>query len=750
MSGTIPQVSGSGDHRKNTRHDSQEPLKRFTDAKMQMRDVYKSLEECVHDLSKFYTDGDDPKKFVPEKEIAEVRKFEDSIQTIQEMFNRDKMKVVFFGRTSNGKSTMINAMLHSRILPQGLGHTTACFLQVEGGGENEKYFKMEGSEEKKPISRLNDLGHALSESNSNTTALGTDKLVNVFYPKAGSKLLQNEVVIVDSPGVDLSPEFDKWIDRHCLDADVFVLVCNSESTLTQAEKNFFLRVSKKLSRPNVFILNNRWDASSGEPENQIEQVRNQHMQRFVTFLVDELKSCTAVECKDRVFFVSAREVLENRLQARGEIQNAFKQEGHQKRDKEFTNFETSFEKCISKSAIRTKFEAHNRRAREIINDMRDNLDHVTNLANREKQRLKLDFELKNKEFVDCRKNFAQFEQRYREQQQGIRQEVHLKVSADFHEEIERLVSIIDRFNDAFYDDSEKIALYKQRLAVYVDKCVTENLQDKCSGGLMARIWQLENELYQSVAEIIGTEYTKELEVAWRYKHPFKFVVTINVPQLVEDFQEDLEFRFSLGITSIIRKLVAYKTGRPVTSIGRDHFAVALNPNYQPPPNRGQMDDEMANMIYKSALMVANGGVGAALVAILIYQNVGWKVIAGGASIYGGLYIVERLRWNSAAKEQHLKDQFRSHLAQKMRQVGNVHTAQCEAQVIGELESVHTGLRDVVGGVHQQMKANLDTIKKGIDQVEDFLKGIVSIKNKSTFMSTSLEAFATKFLAPDSP
>ncbi|KAE9545939.1 hypothetical protein FO519_010849, partial [Halicephalobus sp. NKZ332] len=133
------------------------PLKRFTDAKMQMRDVYKSLEECVHDLSKFYTDGDDPKKFVPEKEIAEVRKFEDSIQTIQEMFNRDKMKVVFFGRTSNGKSTMINAMLHSRILPQGLGHTTACFLQVEGGGENEKYFKMEGSEEKKPISRLNDL-----------------------------------------------------------------------------------------------------------------------------------------------------------------------------------------------------------------------------------------------------------------------------------------------------------------------------------------------------------------------------------------------------------------------------------------------------------------------------------------------------------------------------------------------------------------------------------------------------------------
>jgi len=39
--------------------------------------------------------------------------------------------------TSNGKSTVINAMLRSRILPSGIGHTTNCFLQVEGceGGE---------------------------------------------------------------------------------------------------------------------------------------------------------------------------------------------------------------------------------------------------------------------------------------------------------------------------------------------------------------------------------------------------------------------------------------------------------------------------------------------------------------------------------------------------------------------------------------------------------------------------------------
>jgi hypothetical protein len=40
------------------------------------------------------------------------------------------MKVAFFGRTSNGKSTAVNSLLGERILPMGIGHTTSCFLQV--------------------------------------------------------------------------------------------------------------------------------------------------------------------------------------------------------------------------------------------------------------------------------------------------------------------------------------------------------------------------------------------------------------------------------------------------------------------------------------------------------------------------------------------------------------------------------------------------------------------------------------------
>ena len=35
----------------------------------------------------------------------------------------------------------------------------------------------------------------------------------------------------NSPGIDMNPNIDEWIDKHCTDADVFVLVSNAESTL---------------------------------------------------------------------------------------------------------------------------------------------------------------------------------------------------------------------------------------------------------------------------------------------------------------------------------------------------------------------------------------------------------------------------------------------------------------------------------------------------------------------------------------
>ena len=53
--------------------------------------------------------------------------------------------------------------------------------------------------------------------------------LNVFF-----HLLTMMMTFVPSPGVDMNANIDEWITKHCLDADVFVLVSNAESTLMNA------------------------------------------------------------------------------------------------------------------------------------------------------------------------------------------------------------------------------------------------------------------------------------------------------------------------------------------------------------------------------------------------------------------------------------------------------------------------------------------------------------------------------------
>ncbi|PAV82648.1 hypothetical protein WR25_05868 isoform C [Diploscapter pachys] len=333
-----------------------EPLGRFRVAKRELGQIFNNLKETVQELESVYNAADE--KIIQKEHKDGVKALQESIKTILDTFRRDNMKCVFFGRTSNGKSTTVNAMLHEKILPQGMGHTTCCFLQVQGCDEEQGYLQLDDNPKRIDLDMLGKMGHALSSENSDLPAMGQDSLLRVFYPKGKgattNRLLQNDVVILDSPGVDLSPEFDAWIDKHCLDADVFVLVCNAEATLTQAEKNFFLRVAKKLSKPNVFILNNRWDASAAEMDN-VENVKKQHMTRFQQFLVNELEVCTEREVAKRIFFVSSREILDSRLKERGLVNKAYQMDGYQERALEFQDFERHFEQCISRFFFKFNF-----------------------------------------------------------------------------------------------------------------------------------------------------------------------------------------------------------------------------------------------------------------------------------------------------------------------------------------------------------------------------------------------------------
>lgn len=92
------------------------------------------------------------------------------------------------------------------------------------------------------------------------------------------------------------------------------------------------------------------------------------MERATDFLVKELKVCTAEEAVSRIFFISAKEVLQARIRERNglALNSGALAEGFDSRYLEFVEFEHRFEECISKSAIKTKFLNHSQQGKQLI------------------------------------------------------------------------------------------------------------------------------------------------------------------------------------------------------------------------------------------------------------------------------------------------------------------------------------------------------------------------------------------------
>lgn len=63
-----------------------------------------------------------------------------------------------------------------------------------------------------------------------------------------------------------------------------------EMCLFVQEKSFFHKVNERLSSPNIFILNNRWDASASEPE-YMEEVSVQLQETRMVWLAGLTNLC---------------------------------------------------------------------------------------------------------------------------------------------------------------------------------------------------------------------------------------------------------------------------------------------------------------------------------------------------------------------------------------------------------------------------------------------------------------------------
>ncbi len=125
--------------------DSNSPLKRFTRAKQGISNAFGLVRDRLVEAQSFMMLSRQSSECPPITTLLE------RTRGIEDILSRDRMKVAFFGRTSNGKSTVINALLRDKVLPAGIGHTTNCFCSVVGAEGEEGYVLSPDSQERQNV-----------------------------------------------------------------------------------------------------------------------------------------------------------------------------------------------------------------------------------------------------------------------------------------------------------------------------------------------------------------------------------------------------------------------------------------------------------------------------------------------------------------------------------------------------------------------------------------------------------------------
>uniref|UniRef100_A0A7N6FCF3 Dynamin-type G domain-containing protein n=1 Tax=Anabas testudineus TaxID=64144 RepID=A0A7N6FCF3_ANATE len=697
------------------------PLKHFVTAKKKINGIFEQLGAYIKESASFLEDTHKNEELDPvttEEQVQEVRGYLTKVASIGEVLARRQMKVVFFGRTSNGKSSVINAMLCDKVLPSGIGHTTNCFLRVEGTDGNEAFLLTEGSEERKSIKTVNHLAHALHQDED----LDAGSLVCVMWPKAKCALLRDDLVLVDSPGIDVTTELDSWIDKFCLDADVFVLVANSESTLMQTEKSFFHKVNERLSSPNIFILNNRWDASASEPE-YMDEVHRQHMDRCTNFLVDELGVVDRAQASDRIFFVSAKEVLQARVQkAQGmpEAGGALA-EGFQARMFEFQNFERRFEECISQSAVKTKFEQHTVRAKQISEALRCIMDSV-HIAAQEQRIYCLETKEDRQdrlEFIDNQLDLLTMDCKAKIKK--ITEEVEKQVNPNMTSWCS--LSLTAWLFDFGLDNLSCCYSLLQELHRHIEEGLGKNMSERCSTSITSALQATQTIMIEGLKPLLPIPVREQVDKLVP-RQCFSLSYDLACDKLCSDFQEDISFHFSLGWTMLVNRFLGPKNTRRravylysfiYIQVPRPMALTPVSTSMPPFPQSAMTQEElMVSMVTGLASLTSRTSMGVLVVGGVIWKAVGWRLIALSVGLYGLLYIYERLTWTTKAKERTFKRQFVDYATEKLQLIVSYTGSNCSHQVQQELAGVFAQLCQQVDVTRQNLEDEITDMNRKIE------------------------------------
>lgn len=257
------------------------------------------------------------------QEIEAGLDMETASQALKEEAERlgDSMfRTLFMGTFKNGKSTTINAILGSEMLPAKATAATAVISQVVYGNDS-NHVKVFRTGKKEPeILTLREFfaNYQLTEEDEriieNTGEL--DRFSDIEYVEMQSDLalFKDGLQFIDSPGLEEASARTKTTDNFVPKANAIIFLLDATHLFSEKEK-MYVKLHFEYADPkprNVFFLINRINQLTEDPEN-VKRSTFAHLKPVFT---DDNGKFDKELMEKRVFFVNAYQALQDRKAGR--------------------------------------------------------------------------------------------------------------------------------------------------------------------------------------------------------------------------------------------------------------------------------------------------------------------------------------------------------------------------------------------------------------------------------------------------
>jgi len=177
------------------------------------------------------------------------------IADFQQVIQRTDRQVTFFGVFNAGKSTLLNAIIGSRVLPTHVNRATGVITKIGYAPQpSANVVRLTSSSYVEEPIRFNHIAKyiLLDLSGINSKAPEGIEAVSIGVPLS---VVKNRCTLVDTPGLLDNPVLTERTYQEIEKSDLAVMVLSADKLLSQVEKDAAKKVHDQLNGNIVFIVN---------------------------------------------------------------------------------------------------------------------------------------------------------------------------------------------------------------------------------------------------------------------------------------------------------------------------------------------------------------------------------------------------------------------------------------------------------------------------------------------------------------